>query len=82
MRRIPLQVIVSHSLLARLATVNRCPQNCSISGMNGSESSSPRSSSVARISAWLRTSTTSPMRRPSRPPSMTSLVRNLFLLLG
>ena len=34
-----------------MSTLNRRPQNCSISGMNGSDSSSPFSSSVARISA-------------------------------
>src|SRR5918996_3212859 len=65
--RMPVAVIVSHSLWATLYTVKRWPQYSSISGMNGSESSSPRSSSVARISSALRTSTSSPTRRPRRP---------------
>lgn len=54
--------MVSQSLCATLCTVIRCPQNLSISGMNGRLSSSPRSSRVARISASLRTSTRSPTR--------------------
>jgi hypothetical protein len=44
MRRIPVPLIVSHSLCATLCTVSRWPQNASISGMNGRFSSSPRSS--------------------------------------
>src|ERR1700752_3752938 len=60
MRRMPLRVWVSQTLCATFWTVSRCPQNRSISGMNGNDSSSPLSSSVARISASLRTSTTLP----------------------
>src|SRR5918996_5983433 len=70
--RMPVPVIVSHSLWATLYTVKRWPQYCSISGMNGSASSSPRSSSVARISSALRTSTSSPTRRPSLPPGLAA----------
>src|SRR4029453_146470 len=62
----PLRVIVSHSLWATLSTVNRLPQNWSISGMKGRASSSPRSSRVARISASERTTTTSPTFRSRR----------------
>ena len=62
--RIPLLLMVSHSLCATLWTVSRWPQYLSISGINGRFSNSPRSSSVARISSALRTSTTSPTRRP------------------
>jgi hypothetical protein len=56
--------MVSHSLCATLSTVSRWPQNFSISGMNGRFSNSPCSSRVAMISSALRTSTTSPTRRP------------------
>ena len=73
MRYMPVEPMVSHSFTASLSTRNRRPQNCSISGMNGSDSSSPCSSSVARISASLRTSTISPTRRSS------DLVRGLLV---
>src|SRR5918994_4320632 len=72
--RTPVLVIVSHSLWATLYTVNRSPQYCSISGINGNESSSPRSSNVARTSSWPRTSTSSPTRRRSRPPVADALI--------
>ena len=65
-RRRPVQVAVSHVLNAILSTTNRLPQNCSISGMKGRESSSPRSSSPARISSAGLTSTTSPMDKVGR----------------
>src|SRR5262245_21672728 len=55
--------MVSQVLWARLWTRTCCPQYLNISGMNGSASSAPVSSSVARISRSLRTSTISPARR-------------------
>ena len=55
--------MVSQVLCADLNTRKRRPQYGSISGMNGSASSSPRSSSVAWISSALLTSTQSPARR-------------------
>src|SRR5207245_7583320 len=42
--------------------VNCLLQNCSISGMNGSDPRHPFSSKVAKISSALRTSTVSPTR--------------------
>ena len=65
---------VSYGFRAGLSTRNRRPQNCSISGMNGRFSSSPFSSSVARISDSLRTSTSSPTRRLRRWSSDDGLI--------
>ena len=64
-RRMPVRLMLSHDLCATLWTVSLRPQKASISGMKGSSSSSPFSSSVARISSALRTSTSSPTFRPS-----------------
>ena len=74
MRYMPVEPMVSHSFTASLSTRNRRPQNCSISGMNGSDSSSALASRVARISASLRTSTMSPTRKLSAWPTGTSSV--------
>ena len=62
MRYMPVEPIVSHNFTASLSTRSRSPQNCSISGMKGNDSSSPLASSVAIISASLRTLTISPTR--------------------
>src|SRR5918995_3252212 len=70
----PVLVIVSHSLWATLCTVSRLPQCCSVSGMNGNESSSPLTSSVARISSSLRTSTSSPTPRLSFPRAADAVI--------
>ena len=51
---------VSQIFSTRRVTVNRLPAYCSISGMNGIDSIDASLSSVARISAGARTSTTSP----------------------
>ena len=51
---------VSQIFSTRLETLNRLPAYCSISGMNGIASTDASPSSVARISAGARTSTTSP----------------------
>src|SRR4051794_9791854 len=56
--------MVSQILSARLSTRNLPPRNASISGMKGSASSAPVSSSVARISAAPRISTRSPDFKP------------------
>ena len=64
-RRDPVFPIVSQVLSALLNTLNCFPQYFSISGINGSWSSRPFSSRVRRISSLLRTSTSSPTRRPS-----------------
>src|SRR5262245_35978118 len=77
----PLRVIVSHSLWATLSTVNRLPQNLSISGMNGRASSSPRSSSVARISASGRTTTTSPTFRSRRARAAAGRISTAVLAI-
>src|SRR6266576_3349054 len=57
--------MVSQILSARLSTVSRRPQYGTISSMKGRPSNAPCSSSVARISAALLTSTRSPDRRGS-----------------
>ena len=62
MRRLPVKSTVSQTLSARACTVKRRPQYAAISGMKGRPSTSPRSSSVAMISAGLFTSTRSPRR--------------------
>jgi len=62
MRRFRQVLMVSQDLCADFETRKRRPQYWSISGMNGSESSSPAASSVARISAAPSTSTQSPAR--------------------
>ena len=82
MRYMPVEPMVSHSFTASLSTRNRRPQNCSISGMNGSDSSSPCASRVARISASLRTSTISPTRRLSTWPTGASSVCTAAPLSG
>ena len=74
--------MVSHSLRASLSTRNRPPHHASISGMNGSPSSSPFSSSVARISSELRTSTISPTRRAAARRSGVWAFCTLSLLSG
>ena len=61
-------------LYARALTRKRLPQWASISGMNGSRSSFPVESSVARISSSLRTSTTSPTRREDARTETGSVV--------
>ena len=65
MRRRPLNVIQSNILSTRRNTRALRPHHASISGMNGSESSSPRESSVATISSQERISTCSPARKSS-----------------
>src|SRR5262245_22715266 len=62
--RPPEKRAVSQVLWAMPETCSSLPHRSSISGMNGSASRQPRSSSVARISSVLRTRTQSPVRRP------------------
>ena len=75
MRYMPLFLTWSQVLKARLETRSCLPANCSISGMNGSASSRPRSSRLARISLGERTSTSSPILRSSASASAGRAVR-------